>query len=62
MPSSTDKKATRDQLITDLNTDLAREYQAIIAYVVYSQVLRAPRTCRSLRSLKCMPAKSCSTR
>src|SRR6476620_6788064 len=40
MPSSTDKKATRAQLITDLNTDLAREYQAIIAYVVYSQVLK----------------------
>jgi len=30
---------TRDQLIGLLNEDLAREYQAIIAYVVYSQVL-----------------------
>src|SRR5262249_26076916 len=30
---------TRDQLIELLNGDLAREYQAIIAYVVYSQVL-----------------------
>src|ERR671923_828138 len=30
---------TRQQLITALNEDLAREYQAIIAYVVYSQVL-----------------------
>lgn len=30
----------RDQLIDALNGDLAREYQAIIAYVVYSQVLR----------------------
>jgi len=40
MPSPTDKKPTRDQLIADLNTDLAREYQAIIAYVVYSQVLK----------------------
>src|SRR6187549_1928391 len=39
MPS-TDKKSAREQLIADLNTDLAREYQAIIAYVVYSQVLR----------------------
>lgn len=29
----------REQLITLLNEDLAREYQAIIAYVVYSQVL-----------------------
>jgi bacterioferritin len=31
---------TREQLITALNEDLAREYQAIIAYVVYSQVLK----------------------
>jgi bacterioferritin len=31
---------TRKQLIERLNEDLAREYQAIIAYVVYSQVLR----------------------
>jgi bacterioferritin len=31
---------TRDQLIARLNEDLAREYQAIIAYVVYSQVLK----------------------
>ena len=32
-------KVTREQLIKLLNEDLAREYQAIIAYVVYSQVL-----------------------
>src|SRR5215218_3814945 len=31
---------TRDQLIKLLNEDLSREYQAIIAYVVYSQVLK----------------------
>ncbi len=31
---------TRDQLADLLNEDLSREYQAIIAYVVYSQVLR----------------------
>jgi bacterioferritin len=31
---------TREQLIKNLNEDLAREYQAIIAYVVYSQVLK----------------------
>jgi bacterioferritin len=31
---------SREQLITLLNEDLAREYQAIIAYVVYSQVLK----------------------
>lgn len=31
---------SRDQLIELLNGDLAREYQAIIAYVNYSQVLK----------------------
>jgi bacterioferritin len=31
---------TRQQLIDLLNDDLAREYQAIIAYVVYSQVMK----------------------
>ena len=31
---------SRDQLIDLLNEDLAREYQAIIAYTVYSQVLK----------------------
>jgi bacterioferritin len=31
---------TRTQLISRLNEDLAREYQAIIAYVVYSQALK----------------------
>ncbi|HJT76412.1 MAG TPA: ferritin-like domain-containing protein [Gemmataceae bacterium] len=31
---------TRDQLVRLLNEDLSREYQAIIAYVVYSQVLK----------------------
>ena len=33
-------QVTREQLIELLNEDLAREYQAIIAYVVYSQVLK----------------------
>src|SRR5438477_4904923 len=31
---------SREQLIELLNEDLAREYQAVIAYVVYSQVLK----------------------
>lgn len=41
--SAADSKAKpvdRDALIRLLNEDLAREYQAIIAYVVYSQVLK----------------------
>jgi len=32
--------ATREALIDALNGDLAREYQAIIAYINYSQVLK----------------------
>ena len=35
-----DAAPSRDQLVTLLNEDLAREYQAIIAYVVYSQALK----------------------
>ena len=34
------KKSSRQELIDALNEDLSREYQAIIAYVVYSQVLK----------------------
>src|SRR5438309_6411460 len=33
-------KITREQLIELLNEDLAREYQAVIGYVVYSQTLK----------------------
>jgi bacterioferritin len=35
-----DHKISRDDLAKLLNEDLAREYQAIISYVVYSQVLK----------------------
>ena len=35
-----DHKISRDRLAELLNEDLSREYQAIIAYVVYSQVLK----------------------
>ncbi|MGB7831971.1 MAG: ferritin-like domain-containing protein [Xanthobacteraceae bacterium] len=35
-----DAKISRDKLADLLNEDLSREYQAIIAYVVYSQVLK----------------------
>ena len=31
---------TREQLIDHLNEDLAREFQAVIAYVNYSQVIK----------------------
>jgi len=41
MASSQKESAlSRAQLIDKLNEDLSREYQAIIAYVVYSQVLK----------------------
>jgi bacterioferritin len=35
-----DSGITRERLIELLNEDLAREFQAVIAYVVYSQVLK----------------------
>jgi len=42
MPTQTSSTldVSREKLVADLNADLAREYQAIIAYVVYSQVLK----------------------
>jgi bacterioferritin len=44
MPDSksveSEQEITRDRLAELLNEDLSREYQAIIAYVVYSQVLK----------------------
>src|ERR1700722_5469789 len=39
-PASNEEVISRDRLAELLNEDLAREYQAIIAYVVYSQVLK----------------------
>jgi len=39
-PTPMNPAITRQQLIDALNEDLSREYQAIIAYVVYSQVLK----------------------
>jgi bacterioferritin len=40
MPNAVETKITREKLIDALNEDLAHEYQAIIAYVNYSQVLK----------------------
>jgi bacterioferritin len=39
-PAENEGAVSRDRLAELLNEDLAREYQAIIAYVVYSQVLK----------------------
>ena len=38
--SDNGKEVSRDRLAELLNEDLSREYQAIIGYVVYSQVLK----------------------
>ncbi len=35
-----EKSITRDEVAKLLNEDPSREYQAIIAYVVYSQILK----------------------
>ncbi len=37
---TTDKAITRKEMIELLNEDLAREFQAVIAYVVYSQTMK----------------------
>ena len=37
---SDENEISRNRLAELLNEDLCREYQAIIAYVVYSQVLK----------------------
>lgn len=39
-PMKSSGAISREQLIANLNEDLAREYQAIIAYVVYSQAIK----------------------
>ena len=41
-PARDGQAISRDKLAELLNEDLAREYQAIISYVVYSQVLKGP--------------------
>ena len=39
-PATADVNISREKMIELLNEDLAREYQAIIAYTVYSQILK----------------------
>ncbi|MGE5411080.1 MAG: ferritin-like domain-containing protein [Clostridiales bacterium] len=39
-PDQNVKSVTREELINLLNEDLAREYQSIISYVVYSQIIK----------------------
>jgi bacterioferritin len=40
MSKENNLNVTREQMVALLNEDLAREYQAVIAYTVYSQVLK----------------------
>jgi bacterioferritin len=40
LPSEPTAAVSRESLIAALNDDLAREYQAIIAYIVYSQAIK----------------------
>ena len=52
---------TRDRLAELLNEDLAREYQAIIAYVVYSQVLTGAQYMDIAAQLEFTPGRSSIT-
>jgi len=46
------REISRAQLIEKLNEDLSREYQAIMAYVIYSQVLKGPEYMAIARELE----------
>src|ERR1044071_5040289 len=48
----TNTNLTREQLVEVLNEDLARESQAIIAYVVYSQVIKGAKYMDIARELE----------
>ena len=48
---------TREQMIQLLNEDLAGEYQAIIAYTVYSQVIKGPEYTDIARELEAHAAE-----
>ncbi len=48
----TNLNITREKLIELLNEDLSREYQAIIAYVVYSQIMKGAKFTDIARELE----------
>ena len=55
MPATTEtvpRTITREELAKKLNEDLSREYQAIIAYVVYSQALKGAQYMAIARELE----------
>jgi bacterioferritin len=47
-----EKNTAREKLIASLNEDLAREYQAIIAYVIYSQAIKGSQYMHIARELE----------
>jgi bacterioferritin len=51
---------TREELVDLLNEDLAREYQAIISYVIYSQVLKGAQFMKVAAELKLHAAQELS--
>ena len=55
--TGSESNITREQLIQLLNEDLAGEYQAIIAYTVYSQVLKGPEYTDIARELEAHAAE-----
>lgn len=46
------ENTAREKLIANLNEDLAREYQAIIAYVIYSQAIKGSQYMHIARELE----------
>jgi bacterioferritin len=52
MKNEIGREITRETMIELLNEDLAREYQAIIAYVVYSQIIKGAKFMHIAEELK----------
>lgn len=51
-PKNASAEVTREDLVTLLNEDLAREYQAVISYVVYSQTMKGAENMNIAAELK----------
>ncbi len=51
---------SREEMIKNLNEDLAREYQAIIAYVIYSQTMKGAQYTDIARELEAHAAEELS--
>jgi bacterioferritin len=51
---------TREDLVALLNEDLAREYQAVISYVIYSKVLKGAKYMKIAAELELHAAEELS--